>query len=121
MTDINEFLPSDPSWRDPDDALRDLLERRDRILAMQETDGWRLWCDFLAAVSGAYQNRLLRGRHSDMETYKFEAGVVEGIRLAVSASSVLDGKIAAARRILEDSRPLAEQAGLLAEMEILNG
>lgn len=94
------ILESDPNWTDPDDALRELLEREHLILQMQETPGWALWKDFVAALAAGYQNRLLRGRHADLQEYKYDAGVVEGIRLALGASEDLRQRVAAQREIL---------------------
>lgn len=88
---------------DPEDAIRDLIERRYQIEEMQKTDGWLLWSDFLKALSTGYQNRLLKGRHKDLLDYRYDAGVLEGIRLALTAAENLDGRISAARSILAEN------------------
>ena len=89
---------------DPEDAIRELIERRFQISEMQDTEGWKLWADFLVALSAGYQSRLLRGRHKDLLDYRYDAGVLEGIRLALTAAENLDGRIAAAKRILAEDR-----------------
>lgn len=101
------FLESDPGYRDEDDALRDLLEREQTILAMQATEGWTLWRDFVAALAAGYQNRLLKGTHKDMLDYRYDAGVMEGIRLALGASEILASRIAAARVMLAETKALS--------------
>ncbi len=101
------FLESDPTYRDPDDALRELLEREHLILEMQNTPGWELWRDYVAALAAGYQNRLLKGKHTDLIEYKYDAGVVEGIRICLGASEQLHQSVSALR----------ETVGILAEME----
>lgn len=83
-----------------DDVLRDLLERKDRILEMQSTVGWELWRDYLAHCAESYQNRLLLGTHKDMLDYRYDAGVLKGLRLALSTVDQLEQTIAAQRSIL---------------------
>ena len=90
--------------KDADDAIRELVERRFQIEEMQKSEGWALWADFLAALSSGYQSRLLKGRHKDLLDYRYDAGVLEGIRLALTAAENLDGRIAAARRIVAETR-----------------
>jgi len=97
---MSSFLESDPTWRDPDDYLRELLEREHLILEMQATEGWGLWRDYVSALAAGYQNRLLRGKHADLVEYKFDAGVVEGIRIALGASEQLHASVAAQRDLL---------------------
>lgn len=99
----------DETRRDEDDFLRDLIERQHLIIQMQQTEGWKLWSDYLAAVAQGYQNRLLRGLHKDMLDYKFDAGTVQGIRLALGVSEDLQARIDAAREVLALSQPLADQ------------
>lgn len=111
------FLESDPGYRDEDDALRDLLEREQQILAMQATEGWTLWRDWIAAIAVAYQDRLLKGRHKDLLDYRYDAGVVEGIRIALGASDALAKKVSAARRTLDETRALSGLDEPLAMME----
>jgi hypothetical protein len=101
------FDETENSWADEDEALRDLIERQHLILAMQETQGWTLWRDYVAAVAAAYQNRLLKGRHADMLEYRYDAGVLEGIRIALGANETLQSKISAARRILDEQKTLS--------------
>lgn len=110
------FLESDPTYRDPDDALRDLLERQHLILDMEATPGWELWRDFLAAEQEGYQNRLLKGRHKELVDYKFDAGFCEGIRFALGVSDTLSSRVSAMRANLEPSR-LPEDGEPLADME----
>jgi hypothetical protein len=98
------FDETENSWADEDDALRDLIERQHLILAMQETAGWGLWRDYVAAVAAAYQRRLLKGTHTDLLAYKWDAGVVEGIRIALGSSETLQSKVSAARRILDEQK-----------------
>ena len=95
------FLETDPSYHDPDDHLRDLLERQHLITQMQETEGWALWRDFLAAEQAGYQRRLLTGRHQDMLDYKFDAGFCEGIRFALGVSETLQTRVSTLRSNLE--------------------
>lgn len=104
MTETLDELGYDETRTDPDDALRLLLERQHLILEMQESQGWKLWADFLAALAAGYQNRLLRGRHKDLLDYKFDAGVCEGIRLALTASENLSMRVQAARRALAEDQ-----------------
>lgn len=106
----DQFLESDPNWTDPDDALRELLERADRIDAMQETEGWTLWSDFLRAEVQGYQRRLLGGKHKDLLDYRYDAGVVEGIRIALGVSETL-------RRRADAQRELLAAAGFLANQQ----
>jgi hypothetical protein len=108
MTTVTDELGYDDTRTDPDDALRELLERQHLILEMQGTVGWKLWADFLAALAAGYQNRLLRGRHKDLLDYKFDAGVCEGIRLALTASENLGSRVAAARLALAEDNQLAD-------------
>jgi hypothetical protein len=102
MTETLEELGYDDTRHDPDDALRVLLEQQHLIAEMQRSQGWKLWADFLAALAVGYQNRLLRGRHSDIMDVKFDAGVCEGLRLALTAPENLDARINAARLILAE-------------------
>lgn len=95
------FLETDPSYTDPDDALRELLEREHLILEMQATPGWELWRDFLAAEASGYQNRLLLGAHKDLMEYRYDAGVVAGIRMALGVSDTLRKRASAMRNMLE--------------------
>lgn len=95
-------LGYDTTRTDPDDALRDLLERQHLIVEMQQTQGFRLWTDFLSAVATGYQNRLLQGRHTDMYAYKRDAGIVEGLRLALTSADTLQQRVNAARRLLAE-------------------
>ena len=94
------FLGDNPAVRDVDDELRELQERQHLILEMHETPGWELWKDFVSAVAEGYQNRLLRGKHADMLAYKYDAGVVEGIRIALGASDTLASMVAAQKDVL---------------------
>jgi hypothetical protein len=111
VTAVTEELGYDESRTDPDDALRNLLERQHLILEMQEMQGWKLWADFLAALAAGYQNRLLRGRHRDMLDYKFDAGVCEGLRLALTSNENLAVRVAAARAVLaEDTLEAGDEA-----------
>ena len=107
---VTDDLGYDTSRHDPDDALRDLQERQHLILEMQQTEGYRLWADFLAALAQPYQNRLLRGRHKDLMEYRYDAGLCEGIRLALTATDNLEGRIRMARSLLDQER-LADQEG----------
>lgn len=109
MTTVTDELGYDDTRTDPDDVLRELLERQHQIAEMQTTVGWKLWADFLAALSMGYQNRLLRGRHKDLLDYKFDAGVCEGIRLALTASENLGARVAAAQRALAEDSQLADE------------
>jgi hypothetical protein len=88
---------------DGEDVLRHLVERRYLIGQMQDTEGWKLWGDFLAAVAGAYQDRLIHARHTDLMEQRRDAGVLEGIRIALTAVDRLDGMISAHRRMLSES------------------
>lgn len=110
MTAVTDELGYDSTRHDPDDALRDLLERQHLILEMQASHGWKLWADFLSALAQPYQNRLLRGRHKDLMEYHRDAGICEGIRLALTASESLAARVAAARRALAEDQ--------LADMEV---
>lgn len=96
------ILDSDPAYTDPDDELRVLLERQHLILEMEATQGWVLWRDFVAALASGYQSRLLRGRHADMLDYRYDAGVLEGIRMALGASETLAERIKSMRALLAD-------------------
>ena len=109
-------IETDPGYRDPDDALRELIERHHLILQMQEAPGWGLWKDYLAAHAGHYQNRLLYGKHSTIEDYRYDAGVLQGIRLALGADEKLGQAIAAVRNTLNESQP-PEQDGLATDDE----
>lgn len=100
MTD----LFGEPAYQDPDEQLRQLLERQHLIEAMQQTEGWTLWKDFLAAEAAGYQRRLLLGQHSDMLDYRHDAGVLHGIRLALGADEKLAQRVSALRVILDESR-----------------
>ena len=104
----------EPAYQDPDQQLRDLLEREHLILQMQQTDGWKLWSDFLAAEAQGYQRRLLMGTHSEMLDYRYDAGVLHGIRLALGVDERLAQRVSALRANLDllsgaDDVPLAEQ------------
>ena len=92
-----DLLGYDDTRADPDDYLRELLEKQHLIREMQETPGWALWRDFLAAEQEGYQRRLLAGRHGDMLEYKRDAGFCQGIRFALGASEELAARIAAVR------------------------
>lgn len=109
MTTVVDELGFDETRHDPDDVLRELLERQHLILEMQSTVGWKLWADFLAALVTPYQNRLLKGRHKDMLDYQRDAGIVEGIRLALTATESLEARIGAARLALAQERQLADE------------
>ena len=102
-----DFLESDPGWTDPDDMLREVLEREHLIREMQQHPGWNLWADYLAAAASGYQNRLLKGRHADMLDYRYDAGYVEGIRTALGVADELRTKASALREIL-GANPLAD-------------
>lgn len=110
------FLESDPAYRDPDDALRELLERQHLILDMQATPGWEMWRDFLAAEQVGYQRRLLTGKHKDMLDYRYDAGFCEGIRFALGVSETLGQRVSAMRSILDQSR-LPDEGEPLADTE----
>lgn len=97
-----DFLESDPGWTDPDDALREILEREHLIREMQTHPGWALWADFLAAEASGYQGRLLRGRHEDMLGYRYDAGVVEGLRIALGVADTLRTRASALRDNLRE-------------------
>lgn len=104
MTTVTDELGYDETRHDPDDALRALLEQQHVILDMQTTLGWKLWADFLAALAVPYQNRLLRGTHKDMLDYRYDAGLCEGIRLALTAHERLATAVESARlRLAEQS------------------
>jgi len=107
MSQVVDELGYDETRRDPDDALRELLERQHLIVEMQTTTGWKMWADYLAALAQPYQNRLLKGRHKDMLDYQRDAGIVEGIRLALTAHEQLEASIAAARLRLAEENLLA--------------
>ena len=107
-------IETDPGYRDPDDALRELIERQHLILEMQAAPGWTFWKDYLAAHAGAYQHRLLYGKHTTIEDYRFDAGVLHGIRLALGADDKLAQTISAVRNTLNESQP-SEQDGLATE------
>lgn len=115
----DDFIETDPDFRDYDDVLRALIERHSLILAMQETEGWRLWRDYLAAAAGGYQRRLLYGQHKEMLDYRYDAGVLHGIRIALDADQTLAKQIAGQRSILDESTAL-EEIGALA-LEDTNG
>ena len=110
MSSVVDDLGFDESRHDPDDALRAYLEQQHLILAMQETEGWKLWCDFLAAEVQGYQNRLLKGRHKDMLDYKYDAGICEGVRMSIGASDTLAQRIEVERQRLA-YMSLADQEG----------
>ena len=103
------ILDSPEAYQDPDQALRDLLERQHLIVQMEATEGWTLWRDYVALLASGYQNRLLKGKHPDMLDYKYDAGVVEGIRIALGASEKLQSQIAAVRANLREAGLLANQ------------
>jgi hypothetical protein len=108
MTTVSDELGYDDSRHDPDDALRELLERQHLIVEMQESPGWKMWMDYLAALAQPYQNRLLRGRHKDMLDYRYDAGLCEGIRLALTAHEQLASSVTALRMQLAE-QSLANQ------------
>lgn len=100
MSSLLDQLGEDPTREDSDEQLRQLLEKQHLILEMQETAGWALWKDFIAAVAQRYQNRLLLGRHQDMLDVRYDAGLCEGIRTALGASETLSKMIQAQRELL---------------------
>jgi hypothetical protein len=104
MTTVTDELGYDDTRSDADEALRILLERQHLIADMQATEGWKLWADFLAALAQPYQNRLLRGGHKDLLDYRHDAGLCEGIRLALTAHERLEKTVAAARVRLAESQ-----------------
>lgn len=89
---------------DPEDAIRDLIERRFEIQEMQKTEGWKYWSDFLIALSSAYQERLLQARHEDLLAQRRDAGVVEGIRIALTTIDRLDSRIASMQQRVAEAR-----------------
>ena len=106
------IIETDPAYQDPDGPLRDLLERQHLILAMQDTQGWHLWKDYLAACAVGYQRRLLGGTHKDLLDYRYDAGVLYGIQLALNVDTALARKASGLRRILQEET--APDGGILA-------
>ena len=117
MTD----LFGEPAYQDPDEQLRELLERQHLILAMQQTDGWKLWADFLAAEAQGYQRRLLLGQHAELLDYRYDAGVLHGIRLALGVDDKLAQRVSTLRANMDTlsgfggADPLANQETLTDE------
>lgn len=108
-------IETDPNYHDPDDALRLLIERHHLIVEMQQTPGWALWRDYLAAEAGGYQRRLLYGQHKEMLDYQRDAGVLHGIRIALDADQRLAQRVSALRDSLTEHQPPDDQGGLATE------
>lgn len=100
MTSLVDELGVDETRTDADEKLRAYLEQEHLILEMQATKGWELWRDYVIAEMQGYQNRLLKGVHKDLLDYKYDAGLVEGVRMAIGASDSLARRIANERLVL---------------------
>jgi hypothetical protein len=68
-----------------DREIRDLIERASALSALQQTDGWAHYRDYLLSLSLPVQKRLILGSYKTIEEYREAAGWLRGITDATEA------------------------------------
>lgn len=87
MSEFEGVLPDLEGIEDKD--LRELIERSAQIEALTSHPGWAYFKDYMIALTGSRQKRILGGYCQTMEEYRYESGYISGIQEALNAPNRL--------------------------------
>lgn len=82
MTDLRPTLAG---YDGKDREIRDLIERASSLAALQQTEGWQHYKDYLLSLTIPVQKRIVLGNYKTMEEYKDASGWLRGVTDATEA------------------------------------
>jgi hypothetical protein len=89
--------------------LRQLIERSSLIEELTRHPGWRMYVDYLAALSLRMQDRVLKSYAKSFDEYRFETGKLAGLKTAIEAPERLQIQVAMAQHQAEQAREMSAE------------